>query len=54
MLTLARKAMEDGAFGLSTGLFYVPGSYSEIDRQGRVLGNFTGNVGQLIVTPTGR
>ncbi len=28
MKELARQAMLDGAFGLSTGLFYVPGSYT--------------------------
>ena len=27
---LAREAMEQGAFGLSSGLFYAPGSYAEI------------------------
>jgi dihydroorotase/N-acyl-D-amino-acid deacylase len=28
MKDLARQAMRDGAFGLSTGLFYVPGNYT--------------------------
>jgi len=28
MKSLVEQAMRDGAFGLSTGLFYVPGSYS--------------------------
>lgn len=28
MQALARTAMMDGAFGLSTGLFYVPGNYA--------------------------
>lgn len=28
MKELARQAMSDGAFGLSTGLFYVPGNYT--------------------------
>lgn len=28
MHTLVRKGMDEGALGLSTGLFYVPGSYS--------------------------
>lgn len=28
MKELARQAMRDGAFGLSTGLFYVPGNYA--------------------------
>ena len=30
MRALAREAMEHGAFGLSSGLFYAPGSYAEI------------------------
>lgn len=29
MKALVKEAMEDGAFGLSTGLIYVPGIYSE-------------------------
>ena len=29
MQELVAKAMTDGAFGLSTGLFYVPGTYSD-------------------------
>ena len=29
MRELVRKGMEDGAFGLSTGLFYTPGYYAE-------------------------
>ena len=28
MRSMARQAMEDGALGISTGLFYVPGSFS--------------------------
>jgi dihydroorotase/N-acyl-D-amino-acid deacylase len=28
MIELAGQAMQDGAFGLSTGLFYVPGNYT--------------------------
>ncbi len=28
MKALAEQAMRDGAFGLSTGLFYVPGNFS--------------------------
>jgi N-acyl-D-amino-acid deacylase len=28
MIELAEQAMRDGAFGLSTGLFYVPGNYT--------------------------
>ncbi len=31
MRCLTRQAMEDGAFGLSTGLIYVPGSYAHTD-----------------------
>ncbi|WP_420442572.1 N-acyl-D-amino-acid deacylase family protein [Candidatus Palauibacter sp.] len=31
MKALVRKGMEDGAFGLSTGLFYTPGYYAEAD-----------------------
>ena len=31
MRDLVRKGMEDGAFGLSTGLFYTPGYYAEPD-----------------------
>jgi N-acyl-D-aspartate/D-glutamate deacylase len=31
MKSILRKAMEDGAFGMSTGLFYAPGCYAEIE-----------------------
>ncbi|MBI2797399.1 MAG: amidohydrolase family protein [Gemmatimonadetes bacterium] len=31
MVTMVREAMHDGAFGLSTGLRYVPGYYSTVD-----------------------
>ena len=31
MKALVRKGMEDGAFGLSSGLFYTPGYYAEAD-----------------------
>ncbi len=31
MRSLAREAMQDGAFGLSTGLIYVPGMFAGID-----------------------
>jgi N-acyl-D-amino-acid deacylase len=31
MRTLVREAMEDGAFGLSTGLFYVPGNFASTE-----------------------
>ena len=31
MKQLVRKGMDEGAFGLSTGLFYVPGTYASTD-----------------------
>lgn len=31
MRKLARKAMEDGVWGMSTGLIYVPGTYADTD-----------------------
>lgn len=31
MRAIVRKAMEDGAFGLSSGLFYTPGSYAKTE-----------------------
>lgn len=31
MKALLREAMRDGAFGISTGLFYVPGNYARTD-----------------------
>jgi dihydroorotase/N-acyl-D-amino-acid deacylase len=31
MRALVRQAMKDGAFGLSTGLFYVPGAFTPLD-----------------------
>jgi len=31
MQALVRKGMEEGAFGLSSGLFYVPGTYASTD-----------------------
>jgi len=31
MHALVRKGMDEGAFGLSTGLFYVPGTYASTD-----------------------
>lgn len=31
MEEMVSESMREGAFGISTGLFYVPGSYSEID-----------------------
>lgn len=45
MKELAREAMEQGAFGLSTGLFYVPGNYTpteEIIEIARVVGRMGG------------
>ncbi len=31
MEAMVSESMRDGAFGISTGLFYVPGSYSDLD-----------------------
>ena len=31
MRALVEQAMNDGAFGLSTGLFYVPGTFTPTD-----------------------
>ncbi len=45
MKTLARRAMEDGALGLSTGLFYVPGNYTpteEVIELAKVAGELGG------------
>lgn len=45
MKALVRQAMEDGAFGLSTGLFYVPGNYTptaEVIQLARVAGRLGG------------
>jgi dihydroorotase/N-acyl-D-amino-acid deacylase len=45
MKALAEQAMKDGAFGLSTGLFYVPGSYTpteEIIELAAVVGRLGG------------
>ena len=45
MRELARSGMEDGAFGLSTGLFYVPGNYaptSEVIELAAVVGRYGG------------
>ncbi len=45
MRELARQAMLDGAFGLSTGLFYVPGNYTpteEVIELGKVVGRLGG------------
>jgi len=45
MRSLVRQGMRDGAFGLSTGLFYVPGNYAPLDEVvelARVAGEFGG------------
>ena len=45
MLVLVEQGMKDGAFGLSTGLFYVPGTFTptdEIIQLARVAGRFGG------------
>lgn len=45
MKALVRRAMEDGALGLSTGLFYVPGNYTpteEVIELARVAGEMGG------------
>jgi len=45
MELLVEQAMRDGAFGLSTGLFYVPGAFTpttEVVRLARVAGRFGG------------
>lgn len=45
MKALAAQAMRDGAFGLSTGLFYVPGSYTpteEVIELAKVVGQMGG------------
>jgi dihydroorotase/N-acyl-D-amino-acid deacylase len=45
MKALARDAMLDGAFGLSTGLFYVPGNFTpteEVIELARVVGEYGG------------
>jgi dihydroorotase/N-acyl-D-amino-acid deacylase len=45
MRTLVRQGMEDGAFGLSSGLFYVPGSFTpteEIIELAKVAGQMGG------------
>jgi len=45
MRGLARQAMLDGAFGLSTGLFYVPGNYTpteEVIELAKVVGKLGG------------
>ena len=45
MRQLVRKGMQDGAFGMSSGLFYVPGSFadiSEVVELGKVVGEYGG------------
>jgi dihydroorotase/N-acyl-D-amino-acid deacylase len=45
MKELTRQAMRDGAFGLSTGLFYVPGNYApaeEVIQLARIAGELGG------------
>lgn len=45
MKDLVRTGMRDGAFGMSTGLFYVPGNYAPLDEVielARVAGEFGG------------
>lgn len=47
MRALVRKAMEEGAFGLSSGLFYVPGTYAsteEVIELGKVAAEFEGAI----------
>ena len=36
MRALARDGMEQGAFGLSSGLYYAPGSYADLDEVGEL------------------
>jgi N-acyl-D-amino-acid deacylase len=46
MMTLVEQGMKEGAFGLSTGLFYVPGTFtptSEVVELARVAGRFGGS-----------
>jgi dihydroorotase/N-acyl-D-amino-acid deacylase len=45
MKAIAREAMRDGAFGMSTGLFYVPGAFARTDEVialARVVGELGG------------
>lgn len=45
MASLVRSGMEEGAFGLSSGLFYTPGGFAEIGEivaLGQVVGEFDG------------
>ncbi|HEY0142647.1 MAG TPA: amidohydrolase family protein, partial [Thermoanaerobaculia bacterium] len=46
MRTLVRDAMKDGAFGMSTGLFYVPGNFApteEVVALAKVVGELGGH-----------
>ncbi|MFO8059145.1 MAG: D-aminoacylase [Bacillota bacterium] len=49
MRGMVREAMEDGAFGLSTGLIYTPGSYADTDEL-VALAAVAGEYGGLYVT----
>jgi N-acyl-D-amino-acid deacylase len=45
MVDMVRRGMRDGAFGLSSGLYYAPGSYSKTDEvvaMARMAGQFGG------------
>jgi len=47
MKSLVRKGMDEGAFGLSTGLFYVPGTYASTDEVielGKVAAEYEGAI----------
>ena len=47
MRALVRKGMEEGAFGLSSGLFYVPGTYAateEVIALGQVAAEYVGAI----------
>lgn len=47
MRDLVRQGMEEGAFGLSTGLFYVPGTYAsteEVIELAKVAAQFEGSI----------
>jgi len=47
MRALVRQGMEEGAFGLSTGLFYVPGTYAsteEVIELGKVAAEYEGAI----------
>ena len=47
MRDLVRRGMEDGAYGLSSGLFYIPGTYAETEEVielNRVAGEYEGAI----------